>query len=59
MPISRLRLYISQGKISTKIYDKRDEVNNARRFKQNPHGLQIYLNKLIRKGYRHSLIIKS
>ena len=34
-------------------------VNKARKFKQNPHGLKIHLNKLIRKGYRHSIIIKS
>ena len=34
-------------------------VIKARKFKQNPHGLIIHLNKLICKGYRHSIIIKS
>ena len=34
-------------------------VNKARKFKQNPHGLIIYLNKLIHKGDRHNIIIKS
>ena len=34
-------------------------VNKARKFKQNPFGLDIYLNELIRKGYRHSIIVKS
>ena len=34
-------------------------VNKAWKYKQNPHGLKIHLNRLIRKGYRHSIIIKS
>ena len=34
-------------------------VNKAQKFKQNPHGVKIHLNKLIRKGYRHRIIIKS
>ena len=33
-------------------------VNKARKFKQNPHGLKIHLNKLICKGYHHSIVIK-
>ena len=33
-------------------------VNKARKFKQNPHGHKIQSNKLIRKGYRHNIIIK-
>ena len=28
-------------------------------FKRNPHGLKIHLDKLIRKGYRRNMIIKS
>ena len=31
----------------------------ARKFKLNQSGLKIHLNKLIRKGYRYSIIIKS
>ena len=27
--------------------------------KLNPHGLKVHFNKLIRKGYLHSIIIKS
>ena len=34
-------------------------VNKARKFKQNPHGLKMYLNKFIRKDYLNSIIIKS
>ena len=34
-------------------------VNKARKFKQNQHGLNIHLNKLLRKVYRQSIIIKS
>ena len=34
-------------------------VNKARKFFLNPHGLKNHLIKQIRKGYRHSIIIKS
>ena len=34
-------------------------VNKVWKFKQKPHGLKIHLNKLILKGYSHSIIIKS
>ena len=33
--------------------------NKARKCKQNPNGLKINLNKLIRKEYYQSIIIKS
>ena len=34
-------------------------VYKARKFKLDPHGLKSHLNKLIRKGYRHNIIVKS
>lgn len=34
-------------------------VNKARKFKFNPFGLHSYLNKLIRKGYHRTIIVKS
>ena len=36
-----------------------DVVNKARKFKHDPFGLDVYLNKLIRKGYRHNIIVRS
>ena len=33
--------------------------NVSRKLKQNPNALKIHLNKLICKGYRHIIIIKS
>ena len=37
----------------------RNVVYKARKFKQNPDGLNIHLNKLILKRFRRSNIIKS
>ena len=37
----------------------RNVASKARKFKLNLHGLKIHLNKLICKGHRHSIIIKS
>ena len=34
-------------------------INKARKFKHNPPGMEKYLNKLIRKGYLHRIIVKS
>ena len=36
-----------------------NEHDEARKFKHDPFGLDIYLNKLIHKGYRHKIIITS
>ena len=49
----RIRIGISQPKFYG------DVVNKARKFKHDPFGLDVYLNKLIRKGYRHNIIVRS
>ena len=36
-----------------------DVVNKAPKFKHDPFGLDINLNKLIRKGYRYNIIVRS
>ena len=33
-------------------------VNKARKFKLDPGGLKSHLNKLIRRGYRHNIVVK-
>ena len=48
-----IRIGISQPKFYG------DVVNKALKFKHDPFGLDIYLNKLIRKGYRHNIIVRS
>ena len=48
-----IRIGISQPKFYG------DVVNKARKFKHDPFGLDVYLNKLIRKGYRHNIIVRS
>ena len=34
-------------------------VNKARKFKPDPGGLKSHLNKLIRRGYRHNIVVRS
>ena len=41
--------------ITSYLYGK--VANKAWKFKQNPHGVKIHLNKLNRKGYHHKLLL--